>query len=223
MNKPAAKEPSMDEILSSIRQIIADDDAGTSAPGPKPVELNDELPAFDTFRPDDTPEEEEEDALELSRDQIVDDIAGDDLPSFAGLMDEPAEEPETAGFDLPPDLVMADDIAFNEPEETQSEEASGMDESATESIAAAEAAPMPDADLSSDMAESLMGATADSAVRHTLRRLGTTSLGTEGQTIEGMLKDMLRPMLKEWLDENLPSLVERLVEKEIERISRGGL
>lgn len=27
MNKPAAKEPSMDEILSSIRQIIADDDA----------------------------------------------------------------------------------------------------------------------------------------------------------------------------------------------------
>src|SRR6218665_2126540 len=27
MNKPAPKEPSMDEILSSIRQIIADDDA----------------------------------------------------------------------------------------------------------------------------------------------------------------------------------------------------
>ena len=27
MNKPAPKEPSMDEILSSIRQIIADDDS----------------------------------------------------------------------------------------------------------------------------------------------------------------------------------------------------
>ena len=26
MNQPAAKEPTMDEILSSIRQIIADDD-----------------------------------------------------------------------------------------------------------------------------------------------------------------------------------------------------
>ena len=26
MNKPASKEPSMDEILSSIRQIIADED-----------------------------------------------------------------------------------------------------------------------------------------------------------------------------------------------------
>lgn len=33
MNKPATKEPSMDEILSSIRQIIADDDAA-SAPAP---------------------------------------------------------------------------------------------------------------------------------------------------------------------------------------------
>src|SRR5690606_33919085 len=32
MNKPAPKEPSMDEILSSIRQIIADDDASTAPP-----------------------------------------------------------------------------------------------------------------------------------------------------------------------------------------------
>jgi uncharacterized protein len=34
MNKPATKEPSMDEILSSIRQIIADDDAGVSSAAP---------------------------------------------------------------------------------------------------------------------------------------------------------------------------------------------
>ena len=36
MNKPAPKEPSMDEILSSIRQIIADDDASV-APAPAPI------------------------------------------------------------------------------------------------------------------------------------------------------------------------------------------
>lgn len=36
MNKPAPKEPSMDEILSSIRQIIADDDAAV-APRKPPV------------------------------------------------------------------------------------------------------------------------------------------------------------------------------------------
>ncbi|MDF2800003.1 MAG: hypothetical protein K0R85_2747 [Devosia sp.] len=45
MNKPAPKEPSMDEILSSIRQIIADDDAAgiprrssiQAAPTPTPM------------------------------------------------------------------------------------------------------------------------------------------------------------------------------------------
>jgi cell pole-organizing protein PopZ len=36
MNKPAPKEPSMDEILSSIRQIIADDDAATAPRKPAP-------------------------------------------------------------------------------------------------------------------------------------------------------------------------------------------
>ena len=34
MNKPAPKEPSMDEILSSIRQIIADDDAAVAPKKP---------------------------------------------------------------------------------------------------------------------------------------------------------------------------------------------
>jgi hypothetical protein len=37
MNKAAPKEPSMDEILSSIRQIIADDDASIT-PRPAPVQ-----------------------------------------------------------------------------------------------------------------------------------------------------------------------------------------
>ncbi len=41
MNQPASKEPTMDEILSSIRQIIADDDeaAAQKMPSPKAVAL----------------------------------------------------------------------------------------------------------------------------------------------------------------------------------------
>lgn len=56
MSKPAAKEPSMDEILSSIRQIIADDDAGVAprrpstanaaaAPRPQPMSAPPQQPA----------------------------------------------------------------------------------------------------------------------------------------------------------------------------------
>ncbi len=38
-------------------------------------------------------------------------------------------------------------------------------------------------------------------------------------TLEGMVREMLRPMLKEWLDANLPTLVEGMVAKEIARIT----
>jgi len=34
-------------------------------------------------------------------------------------------------------------------------------------------------------------------------------------------EEMLRPMLREWLEDNLPMLVERLVREEIERLARG--
>jgi cell pole-organizing protein PopZ len=39
--------------------------------------------------------------------------------------------------------------------------------------------------------------------------------------LERVMRDLLRPMLKTWLDDNLPKLVERLVRTEIERVARG--
>lgn len=39
-------------------------------------------------------------------------------------------------------------------------------------------------------------------------------------TIEQHVLEMLRPMLREWLDQNLSSMVERLVEREIEKLAR---
>ena len=42
------------------------------------------------------------------------------------------------------------------------------------------------------------------------------------QSLAEIAEDMIRPMLQEWLDNNLPTMVERLVREEIERVSRGG-
>lgn len=42
------------------------------------------------------------------------------------------------------------------------------------------------------------------------------AIGSSDVTIEGMVREMLRPLLKEWLDRNLPYLVERLVKREID-------
>lgn len=41
-----------------------------------------------------------------------------------------------------------------------------------------------------------------------------------GRTVEQFVEDMIRPMLREWLDQNMPPLVERIVQKEIQKIVR---
>ena len=38
-------------------------------------------------------------------------------------------------------------------------------------------------------------------------------------TLEGLVREMLRPMLRDWLDANLPAMVERMVQREIARIT----
>ena len=235
MNKPATKEPSMDEILSSIRQIIADDDAAVakaqaaSEPDPEPDMAS--IPSFDAFLADEAPEEpvataeEEEDfglpsfdlepeaeeseldaeALELSLDQVVDEHEAPAGDFAADLTEEDAE----VGFSVP------DDVAFVGLEAADAD----MPEPAAPAANA-----MPDPKLSDDIADRLLESTTQAAASQAFARLGSfgaMGLGAEGQTIEGVVRELLRPMLKAWLDENLPSVVERLVEREIERVSRG--
>jgi cell pole-organizing protein PopZ len=60
-----------------------------------------------------------------------------------------------------------------------------------------------------------------SAVESAFNALAHTVLSNNARTLEDLVKEMLRPMLKSWLDDNLPGLVERIVKAEIERVSRG--
>ena len=219
MNKPAAKEPSMDEILSSIRQIIADDEAAPPPPprSAKPSDSNDSLPAFDSFRPDDEDADEDESVAAASEEDV--DLSQDDDADDEALELSPEQiveqgEGGRSAFELASDMAIPDDVTFD---------LDSMDGGQKPRVSASEAAPMPDPNLSADMAERLLKPTADAAVRSTFARLGSAALGGQDLTIEKMIREMLRPMLKEWLDENLPTMVERMVEREIERISRGGM
>lgn len=241
MSKAAAKEPSMDEILSSIRQIIADDDEGDVtpaaevAPEPDPVEelMADaakdadaapetaEEPAPDVAQePVEEPAEEVDAALSLSPDQIVEEETNAEADLDAEVESLLADEDDE---DIS-DLVEPDDISFDaEPEEAM--EMAPVVE--PEPIPAPEPEPapmaaMPDPTLSEDMAEQLLAPATDAAVKSTFSKLSNVALGAHNLTIENMIREMLRPMLKDWLDENLPVVVEKMVEKEIERISRGG-
>lgn len=232
MNKPAPKEPSMDEILSSIRQIIADDDAGAAPKKPAmpatPPPARSFVPpapapAPTPIRPEPEPEPEAE-PFALSPEQILRDTAAEDEAkgglSFSELLGNASPELEST-------LVDPDDIAFDieEPEPAPvftppaRAAAPAFERPAPRPVAVA--APMPDPTLSSDIAEQLLEPTTQSAVKSTFAKLSNIQTVGSGVTIEDMMREMLRPMLKEWLDENLPSVVERMVEKEIARVSRG--
>lgn len=242
MNKPAPKEPSMDEILSSIRQIIADDDAAgvprrpSIQSAPPPMQATPAHPVVNSLDRDLSDMLDDIEPLALSSAQIVerDDDAGGF--SFDSILADTAvdEAPKAAAA---PQLVDPEDIAFEVAEPEDEEELPAFDpppmavvrpEPAPQPQPAprpqpsmARAAPLPDPTLTSDMAEQLLEPATHAAVRGSITKLSGLGLGNTGATIESMMRDMLRPMLKEWLDENLPTVVERMVEREISRISRG--
>jgi cell pole-organizing protein PopZ len=105
MNKPAAKEPSMDEILSSIRQIIADDDESAAPRRPSLQVAPDPMEATAVSLEDDS------EPLALSSAQIVPEAeAAADMGFEALLADAQAE---TAEAEEAPRLVVPDDVSFD--------------------------------------------------------------------------------------------------------------
>ncbi len=272
MNKPATKEPSMDEILSSIRQIIADDDAAgvprrpsiQAAPPPMqaaPVrnlsepldrDFSDMLDDIEplALSPSQIVDEPEQDAGGLSFDSILADTAVQadtpftapqpvveprPVPQQTIVPPQPVATPQpipAPRLVTAPQLVEPDDVSFDLADEPESELPAFEPQPAPVAPpqpapaprpqpSVAQAAPLPDPTLTSDMAEQLLEPATKAAVRSSITRLTGLGMGNGGATIESLMRDMLRPMLKEWLDENLPSVVERMVEKEISRISRG--
>ena len=67
----------------------------------------------------------------------------------------------------------------------------------------------------------LLSRETSAAVDSAFNTLAQTVLVQNARTLEDLVREMLRPMLKTWLDDNLPGMVERLVRAEIERVSRG--
>ena len=68
----------------------------------------------------------------------------------------------------------------------------------------------------------LVSPSTDASVTSAFNALAATRLVQDSDLLQQMARDLLRPMLKAWLDDNLPVMVERLVRAEIERVARGG-
>jgi cell pole-organizing protein PopZ len=172
--------------------------------------------------------------LALSPEQIVEPPAAEAPAAEPEAVESDADDmemPSAASFDAVADLVVPDDVAFqadkDEEPAPQPQPKPQMQAEPKPATNFAQAAPMPDPDLSSDLADELLEPATSAAVKSAFAKLGgpkavpDMALGASGLTIEAMIREMLRPMLKDWLEENLPSMVERLIAQEIERASRG--
>ena len=216
-----AQEPSMEEILASIRRIIADDDAS------KPTKAAEAAPAA-----------KQQAAVTAARSRPA-------PPPAPAKTTAPPPAPKPAPVPASAAANSQDDIdaMLAELEDAPADEASTPDVlDLTEAMAApapsSPPAPRPapgfrTIDGASDVVfttkpeppplidRGLISHETIAAVDSAFNTLAHTIIGQNARTLEDLVKEMLRPMLKSWLDDNLPSLVERIVRAEIERVSRG--
>jgi cell pole-organizing protein PopZ len=208
MNQAAkAQEPSMEEILASIRRIIADDDAAKSPPPepPKAVPV-----AVVPPRPAPPPEPAFVPASETVLDEMLAELNASPAP-----LEEPAEGMGADVLDLT-EAMAADPAAGFRTIDGQSDIV--FEDSPPEQYAAPEP---PRLHFSERPQRALMSSATSAAVDSAFNSLAHTVLVQNARTLEDLVKEMLQPLLKSWLDDNLPGLVERLVKSEIERVSRG--
>jgi uncharacterized protein len=223
MTQPAkSQEPSMEEILASIRRIIADDDASKTAPRPAEQAAAAAAPA-PAARPAPPPpappptpsrvappEPSLDEAADPEPMAEVEDQASDIL-DLTEQMAAPAPKPA-------PQFRTIDgsfDVSYEEEKPAPQMPAHQMPEARAPS-------PSEDDQYRGDArSNQLLSNVTSAAVDSAFNTLAQTVLVQNARTLEDLVREMLRPMLKAWLDDNLPGMVERLVRAEIERVSRG--
>jgi cell pole-organizing protein PopZ len=209
MSQPAkAQEPSMEEILASIRRIIADDDTSKPAPDTEP-------PAPQVVAPEPEPEMAQKDI-----DAVIAELASSKPEEVS---EEPVPEPESEDV-----LELTESMTALPPEEEQPnfQTIDGhsdvvFSEVSSEPPPRAVEEPRRSYRQPSRNDRTLLSETTSAAVDSAFKTLAQTVLVHNARTLEDLVREMLRPMLKAWLDDNLPSMVERIVKEEIERVSRG--
>jgi cell pole-organizing protein PopZ len=212
-----AQEPSMEEILASIRRIIADDEATkpakpTEPAAPRPVAAVTAAPVPPPAPPPKPATPVAPVVLETEPQQAPQPVQpAADVLDLTEAMTAPAPS-SFRTIDGQSDVVFTDRLAevppAPEPVARVAEPPVRAVEEARKQFAA-----VPD--------RALMSSVTASAVDSAFNSLAHTVLGNNARTLEDLVKEMLRPMLKSWLDDNLPGLVDRIVRAEIERVSRG--
>ncbi len=226
-------EPTMEEILASIRKIISEDD---------PDEMEAATGNANDARDDDEPEPMELTQM-VSEDGSVVDLRADQRSTLVPFHEEPADEPmetvEDEGSEAPTveplvplgtrvhaELVDDDDLEAEEPEPVTAEpepESVSAEPWVVEDTPEPEESREPEAPEAPVM-EGLVSAEVAAAATAAISRLKhslaveTAAGGGNAKTLEALVCEAMAPHLKAWLDENLAGLVERIVREEIQKL-----
>ncbi len=229
----AGGDPSMEDILASIRRILSEDEAAPAAAEPhaappRPAPLAPE-------RGPDAPPDASSDVLALDASMLVEEPQSGDvllpmpMPMPGGPERLPALHADRSIGRATDAGQAAITPAPTEPAiAAQPEDRIDMPEPpASAPPASAPPASAPSAGQGGSPANPgplvapEAAAAAASSVGSLLRTIGNrqgVAVRGGGPTIEDLVREELRPALKAWLDANLPPLVERLVRAEIERV-----
>ena len=232
MTQPAkVQEPSMEEILASIRRIIADDEAkpaaaaGAKAEAPAKPVMKDIppsaiAPAPKPVAPKPAPPPPAPEPAAASNNQ-------DDIDAMLASLDAATPEADIRPAQPEPDVFeLTDEMALPDPPPAASASSFNKIEPAddiefTSPKPRQPAYEPPPFQSEPAPVQQILSRSTVSAVESAFNSLANTVLSNNARTLEDLVKEMLRPMLKSWLDDNLPGLVERIVKAEIERVSRG--
>ena len=185
------QEPSMEEILTSIRRILSENDEEKIAA--VEAELNPDSGGIVSSENQPSTEIESltdasdspmlETDLNPDENQAPDSDPDQSLETFSG------SEAILSAEDVPPVMEAILDL--------------------TPEMIATEIMSEPTAQTSTDVLSELAAAILD-------RRDMAVDASSRDMTLEGIVREMLKPILREWLDRNLPYLIERLVKREID-------
>ena len=184
----SGSEPSMEEILASIRRILTEEESErASAPAPA--------------------EEPDDDILVLDSAAMV--PAAPAEQAGGPISSEPTLDSQGVAGQMPDGGAQYIPVSVVQPNQslsTLNEKENYMDDQVESPQG-----------LVGDKLASEIATTVGSLVR-SVSAERSVGIGRPGVTIEDLVREEVKPVLKAWLDSHLPSLVERVVRAEIGRV-----
>jgi hypothetical protein len=213
MASNAQHEPTMEEILASIRKIISEDtpEAASAEPAAAPV-AEAEAPQAEPVHEE--PAHEEPDVLELTQEVPHEEPAAPEPPKPAPVMQAP--EPED---DLVFQTVEEPAHAASDHDDIFSDKTRGAIHDTFSNIKPVveeeKPAPAPAAPAFSAVQS---GSSIEAVFEHAISEAFNPVLHQWMDANKGELLAAVKPLIREWMDEHFPALLEGAVRNEVERV-----